>query len=205
VKSTAPSPLPPTSKGERTRQLLIEAAKRTFERSGSYNNTRISDISKDAGVAYGSFYTYFKTKEEIFAVVAEETTTRLYDVATRGYDCKPTAVAVGAANETFIDCYRRYAKLLQVVEQAAVTFPEFEEMLRSARTINIGRVTDSLRRWQADGRIKANLDPQTTAQALVSMNDRFGYVWFVINEPISDELAVPTLNHIWLSSLGIRR
>src|SRR6187431_1649982 len=59
---------PLTPRGQRTRNALIEAARKVFERDG-YLNARITDIAEAAGVAHGTFYTYFVSKEEIFRAV----------------------------------------------------------------------------------------------------------------------------------------
>src|SRR2546428_976817 len=45
-------------------QQIIAAAIRVFARSGYYN-ARGSDIAREAGIASGTIYLYFKTKEEI--------------------------------------------------------------------------------------------------------------------------------------------
>ena len=48
----------------KTREHLIEAAKKVISKKG-FKEASIEDITKEAGVAKGTFYTYFKTKEEI--------------------------------------------------------------------------------------------------------------------------------------------
>lgn len=48
----------------KTRENLIEAAKKVISIKG-FKDSSIQDITEEAGVAKGTFYTYFKTKEEI--------------------------------------------------------------------------------------------------------------------------------------------
>ena len=50
---------------------IIEAAVRVFARNGYYNS-RVSDIAREAGVASGTIYLYFKTKEEILVSLFRE-------------------------------------------------------------------------------------------------------------------------------------
>jgi TetR/AcrR family fatty acid metabolism transcriptional regulator len=45
-------------------QQIIDAAIRVFARNGYYNS-RVSDIAREAGIASGTIYLYFRTKEEI--------------------------------------------------------------------------------------------------------------------------------------------
>src|SRR5882724_8325558 len=47
---------------------VIEAACRIFARLG-YSATNVDDIAKEAAMAKGTIYLYFKSKEEIFAAV----------------------------------------------------------------------------------------------------------------------------------------
>jgi AcrR family transcriptional regulator len=49
----------------------VRAARAVLERDG-FLETRIVDICAEAGIATGSFYTYFKTKEDAFAAVMAE-------------------------------------------------------------------------------------------------------------------------------------
>src|ERR1700752_1942784 len=49
-------------------QQIIDAAIRVFARTGYYNS-RVSDIAREAGIASGTIYLYFKTKEEILVTL----------------------------------------------------------------------------------------------------------------------------------------
>ncbi|HVE82670.1 MAG TPA: helix-turn-helix domain-containing protein [Myxococcales bacterium] len=49
--------------------LLLEAAKRSFLLHG-YRRTSVDDVAREAGVAKGTVYLYFKSKEEIFRAVS---------------------------------------------------------------------------------------------------------------------------------------
>jgi AcrR family transcriptional regulator len=47
---------------------ILEAARRIFARLG-YAATNVEDIAKEAGMAKGTVYLYFKSKEEVFGAV----------------------------------------------------------------------------------------------------------------------------------------
>ena len=49
-------------------QQIIDAAVRVFARAGYYNS-RVSDIAREAGIASGTIYLYFKTKDEILVTL----------------------------------------------------------------------------------------------------------------------------------------
>lgn len=54
-----------TRQGSERKQQLLEVAARLFAERG-YENTRVSDICREAGVAKGLFYWYFTDKEQLF-------------------------------------------------------------------------------------------------------------------------------------------
>lgn len=55
---------PKTARGARTRAKILKAAEDTFGTLG-YHRAGVTDITRAAGVAQGTFYTYFSSKDEI--------------------------------------------------------------------------------------------------------------------------------------------
>lgn len=58
----------PTSRqrqAEKSRAALVKVALGLFEKKG-FGNTTIEEIARSAGVSVGSFYYYFKSKDEVF-------------------------------------------------------------------------------------------------------------------------------------------
>ncbi|MCI4458482.1 MAG: TetR/AcrR family transcriptional regulator [Thermocrinis sp.] len=53
------------------KERLLESAKRLFSQKGYYA-TSVEDIVESAGVSKGTFYFYFKSKEELFKSLVEE-------------------------------------------------------------------------------------------------------------------------------------
>ena len=56
---------PKTARGKKTRDKLLQAAEIEFGDKG-FHAAAISGITHRAGVALGTFYTYYESKEEIF-------------------------------------------------------------------------------------------------------------------------------------------
>ncbi len=50
------------------RRIILDAAIRVFARQG-FHSARVSDISEEAGVAYGLVYHYFHTKDEVLDTI----------------------------------------------------------------------------------------------------------------------------------------
>lgn len=57
-------PMPKTGRGEITRRKLLDAARREIGRRG-FADTSVSSITAEAGVGQGTFYIYFRSKEDV--------------------------------------------------------------------------------------------------------------------------------------------
>src|SRR3546814_15719282 len=64
AEATTRPPAPKTARGARTRAQILKAAEATFGQAGYYRSG-ISDITRAAGVAQGTVYSYFAGKEDI--------------------------------------------------------------------------------------------------------------------------------------------
>jgi AcrR family transcriptional regulator len=198
--------LPPvSSRGNRTRRELVNAARRVFECDG-FLDARITDIAAEAGVASGSFYTYFRRKEDAFAAVVDEINEemlhpRLRDMADRD---DPVAV-IEASNRAYLLAYRRNAKLMGLMEQVAQIDPEFRQLrLRRARAF-AARNARALKRLQDRGLADEALDPRQAATALSAMVSRTAYLRYVQGlGSDSLESLVGTLTRLWAGALGLR-
>ena len=73
-------------------QQIIEAAVRVFARSGYYNS-RVADIAKEAGIASGTIYLYFKTKDEILVTLFREKMAEFVADLRKAIAAEPDAVA----------------------------------------------------------------------------------------------------------------
>jgi TetR/AcrR family fatty acid metabolism transcriptional regulator len=73
-------------------QQIIDAAIRVFARSGYYNS-RVSDIAREAGIASGTIYLYFKTKDDILVTLFREKMAEWVAQVRRRIADEPDAVA----------------------------------------------------------------------------------------------------------------
>lgn len=63
--------VPATPRGEATRRKLMAAAESEFGAKG-FHIASVSSITTRAGVGQGTFYLYFRTKDEIFVTLVKE-------------------------------------------------------------------------------------------------------------------------------------
>lgn len=79
---------------EQRRGLILDAAVRVFSALG-YHQTRVADIIEEAGIARGTFYLYFESKNAIFLELLGDLLTHLRD-SVRGVDTTAGAAPVTA-------------------------------------------------------------------------------------------------------------
>jgi len=73
-------------------QQIIEAAVRVFARNGYYNS-RVSDIAREAGIASGTIYLYFRTKNDILVTLFREKMAAFVAHLRKAIEAEPDAVA----------------------------------------------------------------------------------------------------------------
>jgi AcrR family transcriptional regulator len=193
------------ARGTRTRDALVAGARAVFERDG-FLDARIADIAAEAGVATGSFYTHFESKEDAFkAVVAEmheETLHPRLDVH-HGTD-DPVAV-IEAAHRAYLLAYRRNARLMALLEQAALINDDFRKLRVDRAQAMAQRNAKAIKRLQEQGLADPSLDPLSTAHALNAMVSRSANLVYVHGEKIGFEKLLATLTRLWANALGLRR
>lgn len=193
---------PLTERGARTRERLLAAAREVFEERG-FLETRVAHITGRAGVAYGSFYTYFPSKEAVFLEVAD----RLFADMT-GHALEPApgsspAERLRHANRAYYEAYRRNAKMMAIIEQVATFNVEFQEMRRKHRADSAARSAQAIARWQRDGLVPTDLDPEMTAHALATMVDRSLYLCLVQGDEADAGRLLDTLDALTVRALGL--
>ena len=57
---------------EKKRERILKKSWELFKKNG-YEETKIERITKEVGISKGSFYTYFKTKEDVLFSILEKT------------------------------------------------------------------------------------------------------------------------------------
>lgn len=196
---------PVSARGARTRTALVQAAREVFERDG-FLDARITDITAHAGVAAGSFYTYFTSKEEALAAVMEDVEEEMLHPRIRELaDGDDPISVIATANRAYLAAYRRNVKLMALMEQVSHIDEDFRRLrLRRARAFT-QRNARALIRLQQQGVADPELDPQLAARALSAMVSRVAYLRYVQGfGGESPEALVSMLTRLWAGALGIR-
>jgi AcrR family transcriptional regulator len=206
---TGGSPKPPeqlSERGRRTREALIGAARRVFERDG-FIEARITDIAEEAGAAHGTFYTYFDSKEAVFRAVILQLESGLLGTGAAQYqgrrDGRDPLEGLRAANRRYLETYRANSKLMVIWENVAAIVPDMADLLLEAKAAFVTRAEKSIRGLQETGLADPSLDPRYAAHALTGMVSRFAYTWCAQGEDFDLDKATDELTALWARAIGL--
>ena len=147
------------------RQLILEAAVRVFARQG-YDASRVGDVAKEAGVAYGLVYHYFGSKEAVLEAVFREQWGRLLAAVSLAEETGQTASEqLGLVVKIVLRAWRDDPDLVRLLVREITRSPHIQDELDE-----IGQAFTSLERiiarGQEEGTFRADLDPQIAAWML---------------------------------------
>lgn len=115
---------PKTERGRKTRNKLLQAAEIEFGEKG-FHEAGVSGITYRAGVALGTFYTYFESKEEIFRALVRNMsrlTRKTASEAIAGVTDRLEAERKGI--EAFIEFARQHKSIYRIITDAEFVAPE---------------------------------------------------------------------------------
>jgi len=181
-----------------TAEQLLTAAREVFESKG-YQAATVGAITEVANTAHGTFYLYFRNKEDVFAKVMADVIEELYQQAGASWDGDPRAT-LAAAMRRFLDVYRSHRGLWRCVLEGMHRSEAIERLWLDLRRPFVERIARNLARLVAAGEIRP-LDTAVAAHALGSMVEWFAFAHFELDEPsplaVSLDSVVDTLSDLW--------
>lgn len=196
---------PLTRRGRDTRARLVAAAHELFNRT-PYQETRVVDITRKAGVSAGSFYTYFDSKEALFRIVAHEVLQSMYSAAQRDPDNSegnPVRDIAYASRQYFSAC-REHRMVAQSIEQLRSVDAPVSSSRRETLLQGVKRTSRWIKRLQERGICDPTIDPWYTGMALMSMNVSLAYDQLVHrSSPDDTEALVTAVTPIWAKAVGL--
>ncbi|MEW1961570.1 TetR/AcrR family transcriptional regulator [Microbacterium sp. NPDC077644] len=162
---------PLTKRGEATRRKLLEAAEAVFADLG-YHEASIVKITERAGVALGTFYLYFDSKQTIFESLVIDLNSRVrHSMSEAMADASDRIEAERLGFEGFFRFTAAHPALYRVVREAEFVSPatlriHYERIVEGYRA--------GLRAAQAEGDIDPTLDAEVAAWALMGAGELIG-------------------------------
>jgi TetR/AcrR family transcriptional repressor of nem operon len=178
-----------------TRDRIIETGAEIIHRKG-FNHTGIQEILNAANVPKGSFYNYFKSKDEFGLQIIDYFSDRFKQIAKETLE--DTRVSPLSRIYAFLTALMEYFESQNYVggcpignlaQEMGDLSPIFREKLGEAIDMMIDAYKQVLAAAQNDGKISKNLDIQDTAAFIVA-----GWHGAIIQMKLTQSL-VPLKNH----------
>lgn len=200
--------VPAGPKARRTRERIVRAALDVFLDRG-YQKTTMADVAGAAGVSLGAVYQYFRDRSDLVAAIVQaglqQMLTRV-DVEWRISD-GPEGLERILAN--YAAAFEQAPGVARVWEEACQVDAEMAAVRRQLTHLFERGVEEELKRAGRARRLRPGVDPRSAAAALCAMVDRYCYLTYVFDSPLS---GVPSatetgrvLADLWWHSLGLDR
>jgi AcrR family transcriptional regulator len=149
------SKTPRTARGERTLRKILDAAREEFGERG-FSDTSIVGITQRAGVALGTFYTYFESKEALFQALVRDMSAQVRDAAAPAFtESTHTLDAARKGLELFLKFARKNRHIYRIIDEAEFVDPA---TYREHYETTVTRITARLIAARGKGEIAADLD-----------------------------------------------
>lgn len=170
--------MPTTSRDRQaaqTRADLENAARVVFARTG-YLNAKITDITREAGRAAGSFYNHFDSKDALLLALAArigedaDTVVATQDPAVRAqHTMRPHL-------EVFWQIFGRNRTVIDALRDASLVSSEFASRVDEFTSAQFEPWVDRLRGFEQNG-VTLPASPETTAQLIGGTAESFARNW----------------------------
>ena len=186
-----------------TQEQLLCAAREVFSERG-YHATTVGAITTQASTAHGTFYLYFRNKQDAFAAVMASVTDELYreaEVAPPGTDVR---TAIESSIRGFLEAFARHRLLWRSLLEGSFTTPGIEAVWLGLRRRFVDRIANDLRLLADAGTVR-DLDAALVANALGGMVEWTATTQLVLPVPAEHERSIDemasTLADLWFAAL----
>jgi TetR/AcrR family transcriptional regulator, fatty acid metabolism regulator protein len=189
------------------RKRILQAAVKVFARKG-YFASRVSDVAKKAGVADGTIYLYFASKEDILV--------RLFDevMAEQAEDMKRAVASLPTAPERLRAIAERHLRLLGGNRDLAVVFQvelrqstQFMERFTASWLGDyLALITQVVEQGQREGVLRADLNKKVATKAFFGALDEMVTSWVLGGKGYDlGQLALPVVDLFLRGAAAPRR
>jgi TetR/AcrR family fatty acid metabolism transcriptional regulator len=151
------------------RRAILHAAVRVFAEKG-YHGCRIADVARQAGVAYGLVYHYFRNKEELLEnVFAEQWAIFIAAIRAIREGQGSAAERLGGVCRFAVDVFKTAPAAVRVLLLEVARTPNVMRAGSTRQTFDqaVRLVADMVREGQEAGELRRGADPLVAAAALL--------------------------------------
>jgi AcrR family transcriptional regulator len=189
---------PRTARGRKTLRAILDAAAEEFGEKGFHEGS-ISGITRRAGVALGSFYTYFDSKDDVFRALVRDMSEQVREnVAPALKGAAGQIAAERAALLAFIRFARTHKEIYRIIDEAEFVDPASFRMHYATTAERIAR---RLRAAAERGEVRGDVG-EIHAWAIMGMNVFLGLRYSVWDEDVDPETIADTVATMLARGIG---
>lgn len=157
---------PRTERGRRTLRKLLDASAIEFGEKG-FHEASVSSITRRAGVALGTFYTYFDSKDALFRALVQDMSDKVKSSARSALREDMGALEIEeAALAAFLNFAREHKEIYRIIDEAEFVDPA---SYRAHYETIASRIEERLKAGAASGEVRDDLG-ELEAWAVMGMN-----------------------------------
>ncbi|MEK4289872.1 TetR/AcrR family transcriptional regulator [Paenibacillus sp. FSL P4-0502] len=151
---------------------IYECAKELFSNKG-FKDTNVSGITKMAGIAVGSFYNYYPSKEKLFMDIFLKENEKLKKSCMQSLDMSQSPLAV-IRQMMALNLEGMIANPILKEWYNKSVFAKIEQLYREETNIQVNDfLYDSfheiIKQWQADGKMRSDMDSKMIMMIFAAM------------------------------------
>ncbi len=160
------------------RERILDAAVRVFAQSG-FHDTRVADVAKAAGVADGTIYLYFESKDELLRSLFEDRVGRLLAFVKEGLGKHERASdKLAAVIELQLGVYEGEPELAEVMTVILRQSTKLlKEHARPGFTAYLDAIATIVTDGQKNGEFRSDVSPHFVARSLFGAIDALALTW----------------------------
>jgi TetR/AcrR family transcriptional regulator, fatty acid metabolism regulator protein len=168
------------------RRLILRAAITVFAEKG-YHGARVSDVAKEAGVAYGLVYHYFGSKEDLLEAVFRRTWSRMLqaveEIEQSGVPARDQLLGVA---RIVLGAWEVDADLIRVLVREVARSPQFGREVDEIEHA-FAALERIVRTGQENGELRVDIDARIAARILYGALEEILTGWVFERLPAGPE------------------
>ena len=189
---------PRTERGRKTLRTILDAAAIEFGEKG-FHEASISGITRRAGVALGSFYTYFDSKDAVFRALVRDMSDQVRDFVAPAIRAAPDQIAAERAGlREFIAFVRGHKEIYRIIDESEFVDPE---SFRLHYAVTADRIAARLKAAAARGEVRPDVS-EVHAWAIMGMNVFLGLRYGVWEDDASPDQVADTIAEMLARGIG---
>jgi AcrR family transcriptional regulator len=194
--TAAGAKVPRTARGERTLRKILDAARDEFGQRG-FSDSSIVSITARAGVALGTFYTYFESKEALFSALVRDMSEQVRESVGPALGNAADALdAERLALEAFLRFAHDHRDIYRIIDEAEFVEPSaYREHYETTAT----RIAARLGAARDNGEIKGSFSDEeldVLAWGMMGANVFLG-LRFAVWDDADGSMVADAMSRVW--------